>query len=57
MSSISVLEEALTDVFESSYDFDFGPLDIIDSELLVDDVREIRTDLSVLAMNRPSTKN
>lgn len=56
MESIAALEKSLADMFTTSSDLSIDELGVTDdAELIAGDVREIRTDLSILAMNRPKT--
>lgn len=51
MSNISELEASLKDLFDS---IDLSFTDEADVELVHGDVREVRTDLTILAAARPS---
>lgn len=51
MSNISELEASLKDLFDS---VDLSSFDEVDVELVEGDVREVRTDLTVLSAARPS---
>ncbi|CAL9451452.1 hypothetical protein AB0A74_32040 [Saccharothrix sp. NPDC042600] len=58
MESIAALEKSLAEMFTSSGDLSIDELGVADdTEVIAGDVREIRTDLSILAMNRPKTKS
>ncbi|AGZ41950.1 MULTISPECIES: hypothetical protein [Actinoplanes] len=56
MESIEALERSLADMFAEPQGLKVEDLGLTDDvEVLSGDVREIRTDLSILAMNRPKT--
>ena len=56
MESIEALERSLAEMFAEPQNLAVEDLGLTDDvEVLSGDVREIRTDLSILAMNRPKT--